>query len=315
MRGEETNALLMFTAMLEIPPRARRRDECIVDVYSHAGNTSACAEKSRTCPARDLPSWKYLRVRGEEVYKHPGNGTYLEIPPRARRRDRRRVVARHPRRNTSACAEKRGFDTLRDSVTRKYLRVRGEEMSEASTVLVSMEIPPRARRRGTRENIRHAGRGNTSACAEKSRCRNLSLRRRRKYLRVRGEEARACTAEFSRVEIPPRARRRAFFGSVCSDMKGNTSACAEKSSVMPGRKVSNWKYLRVRGEEISIHAVLIATLEIPPRARRREPAGWCFDGGYGNTSACAEKSDSRSRQPLRPQKYLRVRGEEPGLAP
>ena len=305
----------MFTAMLEIPPRARRRVEHAQPEIFHRGNTSACAEKRFISTQETALTWKYLRVRGEEIAGVLLLGILAEIPPRARRREALILFATRLLGNTSACAEKRCPKHQPCWSQWKYLRVRGEEAPARISDTRAAEIPPRARRRADAGTCRCGDGGNTSACAEKRHVPAPRNSQGWKYLRVRGEEARACTAEFSRVEIPPRARRRAFFGSVCSDMKGNTSACAEKSSVMPGRKVSNWKYLRVRGEEISIHAVLIATLEIPPRARRREPAGWCFDGGYGNTSACAEKSDSRSRQPLRPQKYLRVRGEEPGLAP
>ena len=91
-------------------------------------------------------------------------------------------------------------------------------------------------------------------------------------------------------EIPPRARRRVDGVLAVGVDYGNTSACAEKSSVRAGPAVPAGKYLRVRGEEpIQAHGVA-DVLEIPPRARRRGVTR-AINGGTNG-------------------KYLRVRGEE-----
>ena len=64
--GEETPAAGFRTITWEIPPRMRRRVWVVVQVGVHLGNTSAYAEKrAHGCKATS-PTWKYLRVCGEE---------------------------------------------------------------------------------------------------------------------------------------------------------------------------------------------------------------------------------------------------------
>ena len=52
-------------------------------------------------------------------------------------------------------------------------------------------------------------------------------------------------------EIPPRARRRAVLAWAKPAVTRNTSACAEKSMRRATIVVVIWKYLRVRGEEVT----------------------------------------------------------------
>ena len=70
-----------------------------------------------------------------------------EIRPRARRRVRSTVARVAFIGNTSACAEKSTQLACRIQSVGKYLRVRGEEVTRRRTTRVSLEIPPRARRR------------------------------------------------------------------------------------------------------------------------------------------------------------------------
>ena len=230
MRGEEAGGGIEAPLWTEIPPRARRRDTEGASRADTNGNTSACAEKS-TGMRRVLPrSWKYLRVRGEE---RPGGvllGCGREIPPRARRRGGGEQGFEVSDGNTSACAEK--------SPTR--VTTRG---------FIS-EIPPRARRRGFQGGKDQPTLGNTSACAEKRVDAGKPGRHARKYLRVRGEETYDPDSQSWRMEIPPRARRRARSDPHTLMAEGNTSACAEKRTPNRRRLPVAWKYLRVRGEEI-----------------------------------------------------------------
>ena len=107
-------------------------------------------------------------------------------------------------------------------------------MSEMAAAVNNLEIPPRARRRVRSPSCGQPGKGNTSACAEKSRALVWMRMRWRKYLRVRGEEDYDRLQAARDVEIPPRARRRALRRRTRADERGNTSACAEKSQP-PGR--------------------------------------------------------------------------------
>ena len=71
----------------------------------------------------------------------------------------------------------------------------------------------------------------------------------RKYPRVRGEEKVPGSDGFHFLEIPPRARGRAF-AIVCEHAAlGNTPACAGKSIWFIFDFLSGRKYPRVRGEE------------------------------------------------------------------
>src|SRR5699024_2962037 len=91
---------------------------------------------------------------------------------------------------------------------------------------------------------------------------------------------------------------------------GNTSACAEKSSMRDYTSFFKGKYLRVRGEEGVKVRCGSSIAEIPPRARRRARYSSALLSILGNTSACAEKSQHLDGSPLTGGKYLRVRGEE-----
>ncbi len=110
--------------------------------------------------------------------------------------------------NTSACAEKSVQHSGKHGAGGKYLRVRGEEYKLFSDAAAKKEIPPRARRRELAPRASVGVDGNTSACAEK---RELALQKKLrsgKYLRVRGEERPSTRRFATRMEIPPRARRR-----------------------------------------------------------------------------------------------------------
>ena len=52
------------------------------------------------------------------------------------------------------------------------------------------------------------------------------------------------------VEMPPRARRRGVAARDVHGGDGNTSACAEKRRAATTDRWPDWKYLRVRGEEL-----------------------------------------------------------------
>ena len=154
-------------AIMEIPPRARRRALVVVAVTGWCGNTSACAEKRVHRGGLGTGTRKYLRVRGEEPVLSATSSPHWEIPPRARRRVKIAIPAIPVWGNTSACAEKRRILFLAPLIFWKYLRVRGEEMVFSRRSRRRAEIPPRARRRASAPQISVIAIGNTSACAEK----------------------------------------------------------------------------------------------------------------------------------------------------
>ncbi len=112
-------------------------------------------------------------------------------------------------------------------------------------------------------------------------------------------------------ELPPRARRIPFFNLGYWHDLGTTSACAENTPVFAKVALSDWNYLRVRGEYSSQITGTITLMELPPRARRIPVRGSSSQLFMGTTSACAENThpEQFARTPRR--NYLRVRGEYP----
>ena len=130
------------------------------------GTTSACAENTLDHGDHWGDPGNYLRVRGEYHPHSPRQGILSELPPRARRIPSKMIQAIGWQGTTSACAENTRKPYHTPAPGRNYLRVRGEYISSPPSVMLTTELPPRARRipkhfLGTR-NIP----GTTSACAE-----------------------------------------------------------------------------------------------------------------------------------------------------
>ena len=110
------------------------------------GTTSAYAENTWWEVSMPSMVWNYLRVRGEYSFRGKNVVSGLELPPRARR------IRRGPReenRNagtTSAYAENTSMMAIFSSITRNYLRVRGEYSSSTIFPRSHWELPPRTRR-------------------------------------------------------------------------------------------------------------------------------------------------------------------------
>ena len=152
----------------EIPPHARRRDPHSRIIHIAGGNTSACAEKRLLSPGAVRENRKYLHMRGEEMRSLRISWFISEIPPHARRRDPHSRIIHIAGGNTSACAEKSISCPLPPPLSRKYLRMRGEESPDKRCHAPYREISPHARRRVPTMVATIIFRGNTSACAEKS---------------------------------------------------------------------------------------------------------------------------------------------------
>ena len=197
-------------------------------------------------------------MRGEEQEMGSIWTKIAEIPPHARRRGIRLLLAQRIPGNTSACAEKSGRRRWRSPKFGKYLRMRGEERFEVDPSAQTVEIPPHARRRECERQPATINEGNTSACAEKSYRGAWEVARWWKYLRMRGEEEDAWLSFIQFEEIPPHARRRDGLGGYSKLEAGNTSACAEKRQCTRRQMPPGWKYLRMRGEESSSTGALFS---------------------------------------------------------
>ena len=229
MRGEYYEPSVEPSVEPELPPRARR----ILPPRSHGGDihgtTSACAENTDSPVPLTSTIWNYLRVRGEyrpRVRRRHGN---RELPPRARRIQKRGDGPAGGGGTTSACAENTPPCPLGGRAWGNYLRVRGEYYTPAPEKPADTELPPRARRIPITLALLRYPPGTTSACAENTpRGWKIALGAGN-YLRVRGEYC--VFLRFARwsVELPPRARRIHHGPDTTRTDAGTTSACAENT--------------------------------------------------------------------------------------
>ena len=146
-------------------------------------------------------------MRGEYSLRIPGSSPCTELPPRARRIQ---LWQRGPRINggtTSACAENTGNPAGKKTLSRNYLRVRGEYQADANRHFVTGELPPRARRIPLTPMCLRQQQGTTSACAENTQFIETYEPIVRNYLRVRGEYPPRYHPRSANQELPPRARR------------------------------------------------------------------------------------------------------------
>ena len=240
-------------------------------------------------------SWNYLRVRGEYSSNRRAIFKSRELPPRARRILHSVDAVPLNIGTTSACAENTGNPAGKKTLSRNYLRVRGEY----SVPIVII--------------IEHGG--TTSACAENTPCLTIPSCRSRNYLRVRGEYSLRIPGSSPCTELPPRARRIQLWQRGPRINGGTTSACAENTSACYPRGGRFGNYLRVRGEYTPPAKWCGWSRELPPRARRILRARVSPHPRFGTTSACAENTARRVMCRGAGWNYLRVRGEyrEPGL--
>ena len=187
VRGEYSRSSARSVTRLELPPRARRIPLTILPRNNQNGTTSACAENTMPRVGPGLPSWNYLRVRGEYEPTPLGGRVSPELPPRARRILGDPPVAGDPPGTTSACAENTGMTFFPTRQTGNYLRVRGEYNSSKTLAAKPRELPPRARRIRQKKGVAIVVGGTTSACAENTYASEITPAQTRNYLRVRGE--------------------------------------------------------------------------------------------------------------------------------
>ncbi|VEI98379.1 Uncharacterised protein [Corynebacterium matruchotii] len=248
VRGEYSTTPRSWTAVPELPPRARRIHKELNTGLNRLGTTSACAENTAAGCMTTLDTTNYLRVRGEYSTRSTPTPARPELPPRARRIPLQLGFNTGCGGTTSACAENtfQGLPQLYQ--TWNYLRVRGEYTIVLIGCWSAMELPPRARRIPPGVVMDGIEGGTTSACAENTTILPRTNVRNRNYLRVRGEYSRGFTAFTQSGELPPRARRIRAFRNLNLLQGGTTSACAENTRIRHHHVHGAWNYLRVRGE-------------------------------------------------------------------
>ena len=207
-------------------------------------------------------------MRGE--YELPGlfSITIPELPPHARRIRRVASVPGGVPGTTSACAENTPKPFGISTLTRNYLRMRGEYAARSFITNSTSELPPHARRIQSYDDfIRHLE-GTTSACAENTSMMVSCTRLIRNYLRMRGEYPPYDKQNTVFLELPPHARRILYTPQTPRLGNGTTSACAENTLQQQAQQGWIGNYLRMRGEYLSGRANKIVGKELPPHARR-----------------------------------------------
>ncbi len=232
-----------------------------------------------------------------------------ELPPRARRIPVTFYCVCYLSGTTSACAENTSSDAPAPTLSRNYLRVRGEYDHQPLIGFPEQELPPRARRIPPPLAAVVANDRTTSACAENTMFSSPKANSAWNYLRVRGEYTRHRWRGRLALELPPRARRIQLVRPPNPFGMGTTSACAENTHAHPQKPPTRGNYLRVRGEYTGVFAHHTNLPELPPRARRIQMALATIRNDTGTTSACAENTMLLDEIWRLIGNYLRVRGE------
>ncbi len=250
-------------------PLTRRKCVFHLDIVLNVRNTSTYAEK--TGPAFFLLefSQKHLRAHEENRMEASEKRSDKETPPRTRRKLKNARARTARIGNTSAYAEKTGRNFQGSGMTKKHLRLRGENRILPLPWGASLETPPLARRKlGYRARLT-AFKRNTSACAEKTVSPSHVAVVAGKHLRLRGENPARSASTDKATETPPRTRRKLRKSAFLNVKQRNTSAYAEKTRPCRCRQQISQKHLRVRGENQSADTNMLSSSETPPRTRRK----------------------------------------------
>ena len=208
VRGEDEPHRWMRSDATGTPPRARGRRKPVLLLTPLAGNTPACAGKTKCSTLETSHEREHPRVRGEDVPLNAADGLTLGTPPRARGRLSLFVFPDGEFGNTPACAGKTRRHLYAASTNWEHPRVRGEDACGLRLWAAGTGTPPRARGRLLADAKKDHRPGNTPACAGKTRWCGVAGIPEGEHPRVRGEDLSHEHLLVSGVGTPPRARGR-----------------------------------------------------------------------------------------------------------
>ena len=133
-----------------------------------------------------------------------------------------------------------------------------------------------------------------------------------KHPRLRGEDFDTKLAAYNIPETPPLARGRQGATYAGFTWRGNTPACAGKTTSFDSHRQNRRKHPRLRGEDGSSGFTRKPVSETPPLARGRHLKRVERPDELGNTPACAGKTRSRAGCLDSFWKHPRLRGEDLG---
>ena len=188
MRGEDRYRAACLNEPVGSPPHARGRPEGeFLDVQT-GRITPACAGKTRSLCAR-------FAGRGGS-------------PPHARGRLIVSPYESADERITPACAGKTTNAWETHNENGDHPRMRGEDLAHMTYPSIGLGSPPHARGRHDGNEVRHAGKRITPACAGKTRRVVLPRIHNRDHPRMRGEDRSRRLPGSRRAGSPPHARGR-----------------------------------------------------------------------------------------------------------
>ena len=210
--------------------------------------------------------------------------------------------------NISACAERSSCSALASRRSREHLRVCGAVFMLGTMSFSESGTSPRVRS-GLEDlsRIDQAG-GNISACAERSRPRAAARSRSREHLRVCGAVTFGIYERATDAGTSPRVRSGRTVGLALTQIVGNISACAERSSSSTWITRPEREHLRVCGAVYLVDLWRILCWGTSPRVRSGPRVPAAFFRWIGNISACAERSALQCPRTTCPWEHLRVCG-------
>ena len=186
-RGEYSTLVHDVGDHKELPPRTRRIHIPHLILATSTGTTSAHAENTASRRQKNAYRRNYLRARGEYRSKPSVTSSKGELPPRTRRIPMTSPINCSKYGTTSAHAENTLPVVASACTFRNYLRARGEYDAAISFSNSPWELPPRTRRIRVFSDQPGIAFGTTSAHAENTFIPVVHAKRRRNYLRARGE--------------------------------------------------------------------------------------------------------------------------------
>ena len=219
--------------------------------------------------------------------------------------------------NTPTCVGKTAFSHCLAPACRKHPHVCGEDSRMATSLVLTMETPPRVWGRPSQMKLTGERMGNTPTCVGKTWGYSTGATILWKHPHVCGEDEQISHKVDDLQETPPRVWGRQPMGIDLRKALRNTPTCVGKTAGCPFGLVLLQKHPHVCGEDLDYLESNDLIRETPPRVWGRLFVGQPFASNNGNTPTCVGKTGARRRLACRCRKHPHVCGEDrmdPGTA-
>ena len=172
---------------------------------------------------------KHPHMRGEDNPGTGPKGRWVETPPHAWGRQKKRHGAEPAFRNTPTCVGKTWQEKRATVFREKHPHMRGEDKSQTSRLIPFVETPPHAWGRQWSASSRNILFGNTPTCVGKTVPSPTCLPALWKHPHMRGEDHARRPEAGALPETPPHAWGRLKPEQRCPSASGNTPTCVGKT--------------------------------------------------------------------------------------